>query len=75
MSQVLPPSEIRRRAMEILVRELGYADAMRFFHEYETGAGNYTQERDQMLPKWTADEIIDRAEHIEAQRKPGNAAT
>jgi hypothetical protein len=75
MSQIVPPSELRRRALEILVRELDDADAMRFFHEFETGAGDYAQEREQMLPKWSADELIERAEQFEAQRKPGDGAT
>jgi hypothetical protein len=71
MTTIPNPAELRRRAFEILVRELGYIDAVRFFHQYETGEGDYTKERDAMLPKWTNEELLRRAD--EASRRPGAA--
>jgi hypothetical protein len=59
---VLTPAELRRRALEILVREMGYADAMRFMHLYELGQGDYTREREEMLPDWSAEELLRRAD-------------
>lgn len=35
---MLTPAQLRPRALEILVRELGFADAMRFMHLFEMGA-------------------------------------
>lgn len=62
MSTMLTPAELRRRALEILVREMGYADAMRFMHLYELGQGDYSRERDTMLPSWSAEELLHRAD-------------
>jgi hypothetical protein len=43
MSTRIPsPGELRDRGFQALVRELGYADAIRFLLQYESGNGNYT---------------------------------
>ncbi len=64
MTTIGNPTELRRRGLEILVRELGYLDAMRFLHQYETGQGDYTRERRQLLPPWTAEEIVGEADKL-----------
>ena len=64
MSTIANPAELRRRGLEILVRELGYLDAMRFLHQYETGQGDYTRERHQLLPPWTTEEIVREADKL-----------
>jgi hypothetical protein len=61
---MLTPAELRRRALEILVRELGYVDAMRFMHLFELGQGDYTRERETMLPDWVAEELLLRADEL-----------
>lgn len=73
MSTLTNPAELRRRGLEVLVDQLGYVDAMRFLLQYETGHGDYTRERDQFLPAWTTEEIIDRADEIAGRKpKPGS---
>lgn len=62
MTPMLPPAELRRRAIEILVRELGFAEAMRFVHMYELGEGDYTRDREQMLPPRSAEDLLRRAD-------------
>ena len=64
MGTISNPSELRRRGLEILVRELGYLDAMRFLHQYETGHGDYTRERHELLPRWTTEEIVREADKL-----------
>jgi len=64
MSTFANPTELRRRGLEILVRELGYLDAMRFLHQYETGQGDYTRERHQLLPAWTPEEMVREADKL-----------
>lgn len=49
--------EIRTLGFEALVRELGPAGAIRFIQQYETGYGDYTRERRNLLPKKSAREI------------------
>jgi len=58
------PAELRRRGLEILVRELGYVNAMRFLLQYETGQGDYTRDRPQFLPSWTPDDLVREADNL-----------
>ena len=37
--------EIRRKGLEVLRRELGRAGLVRFLQQFETGSGDYAQER------------------------------
>ena len=60
MSTISNPAELRRQGLEILVRELGYVDAMRFILQYETGQGDYTKDRHDFLPDWTVEEAVAR---------------
>ena len=64
MSTLSNPAELRRRAFQILVRELGFLDAVRFLHQYETGAGDYTRDRDEMLPDLSDEELLRRADEM-----------
>ena len=44
-------NEIRIRGFEVLVKNLGPADAIRFIESYTHGSGDYTRERKQWLEK------------------------
>lgn len=75
MGELTNPAELRRRGLDILVRELGYADAMRFLLQYETGLGDYSRDRDQFLPKLTVDEITREADKLASPNSnPGASA-
>lgn len=65
----VPLAEVTRRAIEILSRELGVADAMRFVNQFSTGAGDYTAERQHLFAGRTLTEII--AEIKAAGTEPG----
>jgi hypothetical protein len=71
MTPISSPAELRRRGLEVLVRELGYVDAMRFLHQYETGQGDYTRERVQFLPSWTVEDLIREANQHARPKPPG----
>jgi hypothetical protein len=58
MNAITNPVELRRRGLEVLVRELGYANAMRFLLQYDTGHGDYTKERVELLPDWKVEEMM-----------------
>ena len=64
MTPITGPAELRRRGLEVLVRELGYVDAMRFLLQYEAGQGDYTRERRQLLPPWTVEELVREADRL-----------
>jgi hypothetical protein len=58
--------EIRQLGFEILARELGPADFIRFLQQFETGQGDYTEERHLWLDQLDGDTIV---EMIEQRRQ------
>jgi hypothetical protein len=65
-TQELSQEEIRSIGLEVLARELGPTGLIRFLQMYEHCNGDYTQERDDTLPRQTAAQI---AEKIRQNRK------
>ncbi len=55
--RLLSLPELRRRGFEVLVRELGAANALRFLHLYEAGQGDYTRDREQWLAGLTIEQV------------------
>ena len=55
------PAELRARGFKALVDALGWANAVRFLRQYEPGIGNYTEERDAILPDWDAATLVRKA--------------
>jgi hypothetical protein len=53
-----PLAEVSQRAIEVLCRELGAADTVRFINQFTTGHGDYTSERDVLFAEDTLDQII-----------------
>jgi hypothetical protein len=59
MSTVIRPiAEIDRRAREILTRDLGIVDTLRFLGQFRSGSGDYTAERGEWLDDLSLDEIV-----------------
>jgi hypothetical protein len=52
------PVELRRKGFEALVKALGWVNAVRFLQQYETSRLDYTRERDQILPNWDAERML-----------------
>ena len=57
--------DIRRKGYEVLARELGPVGMIRFLQQFETGRGDYTEERHECLTE-SVDEIV---EGIRARKK------
>lgn len=53
-----PLAQVTQRAIEVLCRELGAADTIRFINQFTTGSGDYTSERDALFAGETLDQII-----------------
>ena len=54
------PVELRRQGFEALVKTLGWVNAVRFLQQYETSHLDYTHERDQFLPDWDAQTLVEK---------------
>jgi hypothetical protein len=53
-------SEITQQAIEVLSKEIGIANTVRFLNQFSTGYGNYTEERESLFKDLTLDEILKR---------------
>ena len=74
MSTISNPADLRRRGIEVLVRELGYADAMRFLQQFGSGRGDYTSERDRLAAPRTDAELLAEADRLVEQERKRRAA-
>lgn len=57
-SQAKPLYEITRHAIDVLSKEMGIVDTVRFLNQFTTGYGNYTEEREALFKDLTLDEIL-----------------
>jgi hypothetical protein len=64
-----PLNEINLQAINLLYKELGVVDAVRFLKQFTQGYGNYTEERDVLFANKSLDEIVI---EIEKRRKPAH---
>ena len=55
--EIQPLSELNEKATQILAREMGIVDTIRFLSQFTAGSGNYTQEREQWLDDLSLEEI------------------
>ncbi|MDJ1183213.1 hypothetical protein [Roseofilum casamattae] len=53
----MTPVELRTKGYQLLVSNLGQADAIRFLQQMGGGQGNYTQERSEVLDSVTQEEF------------------
>ena len=51
-------SEITKDALEVLSKEIGIANTIRFINQFAIGYGNYTQERERIFEDMTLEEIL-----------------
>ncbi|MDY0223178.1 MAG: hypothetical protein RBR67_18785 [Desulfobacterium sp.] len=65
-TQTKPVFEISRRATQILFKEMGVVDTIRFMNQLSVGQGDYTKDRNNWLDKISMDDAI---AQIKAERK------
>ncbi len=51
-------AEVHKRGLEALNEELGPVEMINFLHYYNSGSGDYTEEREKWLGDTTVDELI-----------------
>ncbi len=62
-------SEITRDAIEVLSKEIGISNTIRFLNQFTTGHGNYTEERENMFAHMTLDDIVSEIKNMRPQSK------
>ncbi len=66
--QTKPLSEITQQAIELLAKEIGIVNTVRFLNQFTTGYGDYTQEREGLFKDLTLDEILSAMKKVPGQR-------
>ena len=66
ITDIRPLIEINQQAINLLYKELGVVDAVRFIKQFTRGYGNYTQEREVVFADKSLDDIV---AEIEKRRK------
>ena len=61
--------EIRKSGWEALIEHLGIADATLFILEYETGYGDYTEERRRIFAEKKLDDIVKEIKDIKSRER------
>lgn len=66
ITDVRPLIEVNQLAINLLYKELGVVDAVRFLKQFTQGYGNYTQEREVIFANKSLEDIVS---EIEKRRK------
>jgi hypothetical protein len=66
ITDLRPLIEVNQQAINLLYKELGVVDAVRFLKQFTQGYGNYTQERETIFVNKSLDDIVS---EIEKRRK------
>ena len=68
--QPKPLSEVTQQAIDLLFKEIGIVNTVRFLNQFTTEYGNYTEEREALFKDLTLDEIVVAVRKV---RDKGNA--
>jgi hypothetical protein len=66
MKRALP--DLTEEVLDLLCRELGVVDTLRFLRQFRAGTGNYTEERDAHEGDISVEELFAEARRREALR-------
>ena len=58
-------NEITQQAIEVLFKEVGVANTIRFLNQFSTGYGNYTEERENLFEDLTLDQVLVQLKNVE----------
>jgi hypothetical protein len=62
------------RAIEVLFRELGTADALSFISQFTNGRGDYTSEREALFEGLTIDQVVSEIKQARESRSSGRGS-
>jgi hypothetical protein len=68
IADTLPLAEITKEALQVLYKEIGVVNTIRFVNQFTTGYGDYTEERKIIFADMTLDDLL--TEMSKAKQKP-----
>jgi hypothetical protein len=66
---LMPLTEVTTSALQLLVKEMGIMNTIRFINQFSTGFGNYTEEREDLFRDMSVDDIVAAITREEAQEE------
>ena len=54
----IPLAEITHKAIQILCREIGIVNTVRFLNQYSVGQGNYVEDREVIFENQTMEQLV-----------------
>lgn len=66
-------NDINQQVTHVLYREIGVVNTVRFFNQFSTGCGDYTEERRPLVENLTIDEILDDISQMRKEKELGNS--
>jgi hypothetical protein len=58
MLEAKPLAEITQDALQLLYREIGIVNTVRFLNQFSSGFGDYTEEREKLFGDLTMEEVL-----------------
>ena len=68
---IVDPRELRQTGFRALTEAIGWVNAVRFLRQLDPGSGDYTEERQALLPDWDAETLLRKAADIQRPDKSG----
>ena len=68
IADTLPLAEITKEALQVLYKEIGVVNTIRFVNQFTTGYGDYTEERKILFADMTLDDLL--TEMSKPKQKP-----
>ncbi len=68
IADTLPLAEITKEALQVLYKEIGVVNTIRFVNQFTTGYGDYTEERKILFADMTLDDLL--TEMSKTKQKP-----
>ena len=69
ITETLPLAEITKEALQVLYREIGVVNTIRFVKQFTIGYGDYTQERKVLFKDLTLDNLLAEIKQNRLQKK------
>jgi hypothetical protein len=70
---IVNPAELRQAGFRALADALGWVNAVRFIRQYDAGEGDYTDERQALLPDWDPATLVEKARDLREGRAKGSS--
>ena len=69
---IIDPRELRETGFRALTQSIGWVNAVRFLRQLDPGSGDYTEERQAILPEWDAETLLRKTGELQGPPESGS---